>query len=701
MNCARTLRFTALIPFVIFYTSSPQLFSQQPRQQTPEVIFRTETALIEVEVRVKDRQGQPVDGLDKGDFTVFENDKPQQIANVEFISPIQPTDAATATDSPTLSDQVATLPPEEQLRKSTLIYIASWVGPEERERVSNTIRDFVEQQLRPGMLVSIQGAPFTGSKPRLLATLDAAGRRKNYTGLVDVQSGTNYTEDYRVLAEELKEFDAEGLGSAIRDLRTQSARGMLLRAIDLIQKLSIYPGSKKVVLFSRAIPIGRSMTPEVTDLLKILEKKALRARVRFFVMGMAGLTALTDESNASRPFLNADDPASTSGAVTAGLQAKFQDGQRGLQILASQTGGEALVNSNDLGEVFDKVSADLESYYVLGYYPGDTRQLGRRRKIRVAVSRPGLRLDYLQGYEEEKSYSRMTGSEKRLQIERAILSTIPQTGIEVTAGYEVFRGPDGQPQLAYSLGVALAHASSDSPAAGEPDYSAVVTVRDEAEGRLHGFGGHRIQARPASSVSPGNRDLGTELHLPATISLPPGNYKVKTLIRNERTGELGSIESALEVPAFNRPAAPSSLMLTTRATKFLSVSRGVSATKPNDLARAESGRGIQAAGVEFFPESKRVFQRGETIYMIYDVYNVSAELLTAPPGPRVFLMQGESQLDRPPFRSYEVFPSTERKELRYVAKLDTATLEPGDYNLVVPLPNSEQAIFQKFSLSGE
>jgi hypothetical protein len=142
-------------------------------------------------------------------------------------------------------------------------------------------------------------------------------------------------------------------------------------------------------------------------------------------------------------------------------------------------------------------------------------------------------------------------------------------------------------------------------------------------------------------------------------------------------------------------------MLTTRATKFLSVSRGVSATKPNDLARAESGRGIQAAGVEFFPESKRVFQRGETIYMIYDVYNVSAELLTAPPGPRVFLMQGESQLDRPPFRSYEVFPSTERKELRYVAKLDTATLEPGDYNLVVPLPNSEQAIFQKFSLSGE
>ena len=87
--------------------------------------------------------------------------------------------------------------------------------------------------------------------------------------------------------------------------------------------------------------------------------------------------------------------------------------------------------------------------------------------------------------------------------------------------------------------------------------------------------------------------------------------------------------------------------------------------------------------------------------MIYDLYNVPAEMLAAPPGPRVFLLRGETPLDRPPFRSYEVFPSTERNELRYVANLDTAALDPGDYNLVVSLPGSEQAIFQKFSLVEE
>ena len=70
---------------------------------------------------------------------------------------------------------------------------------------------------------------------------------------------------------------------------------------------------------------------------------------------------------------------------------------------------------------------------------------------------------------------------------------------------------------------------------------------------------------------------------------------------------------------------------------------------------------------------------------------------SSPPAPRVFLLQGEMQIDSPPFRIYEVFPSKERKELHYVATLDTGSLEPGLYKLVVPLPDGQNAIFRDFT----
>ena len=79
MGLARSLRSVALLAFAILHTGSPQLFPQRPQPRGPQVSFRTETALIEGEVRIKDRQGQPVAGLEKKDFTHSDNGKSQTL----------------------------------------------------------------------------------------------------------------------------------------------------------------------------------------------------------------------------------------------------------------------------------------------------------------------------------------------------------------------------------------------------------------------------------------------------------------------------------------------------------------------------------------------------------------------------------------------------------------------------------------------
>ena len=55
------------------------LLAQQdgPDRSPSDSVFRAETVLMEVEVKVTDKQGRPVPDLEKGDFTLLENREPQ------------------------------------------------------------------------------------------------------------------------------------------------------------------------------------------------------------------------------------------------------------------------------------------------------------------------------------------------------------------------------------------------------------------------------------------------------------------------------------------------------------------------------------------------------------------------------------------------------------------------------------------------
>lgn len=76
-------------------------------------------------------------------------------------------------------------------------------------------------------------------------------------------------------------------------------------------------------------------------------------------------------------------------------------GQSGMEDLAAQTGGAAFLadNLSGLDAVFDRVSAEIKSQYLLGYYSPVLRTDGSLHRIRVTVpSRPGARIRARRGY---------------------------------------------------------------------------------------------------------------------------------------------------------------------------------------------------------------------------------------------------------------------------------------------------------------
>ena len=89
-------------------------------------------------------------------------------------------------------------------------------------------------------------------------------------------------------------------------------------------------------------------------------------------------------------------------AVQNSLDRNFAS-QETLTTLAGDTGGKAFLDSNDLGQVFERVKKDTSAYYVLGYKSSNPRRDGRYRRIEVKVNRPGLNIEYRKGYYAPKN----------------------------------------------------------------------------------------------------------------------------------------------------------------------------------------------------------------------------------------------------------------------------------------------------------
>ncbi len=69
-----------------------------------------------------------------------------------------------------------------------------------------------------------------------------------------------------------------------------------------------------------------------------------------------------------------------------------------LRLLADNTDGLAIINTNDLDAGAARIVRDLSSYYLLGYYSANENLDGKWRTIKVRVKRPGVEVRARKGY---------------------------------------------------------------------------------------------------------------------------------------------------------------------------------------------------------------------------------------------------------------------------------------------------------------
>ena len=425
--------------------------------------FRAETALMEVEVRVTGSGGRPVTGLTKNDFILSENGEPQTIATLEYVA--EPTDEATIR-LPNASTRRQQEEPEQQQSgerstpRATRVLILSHVGPGEVKRVRKAVRKFIEENSAPGVLISLDGAAFTDDKQLLLDLLDGRIKAEGLPGRpfrADAQAGTDFSEQDQLDQQEM------GVGSIIESytniVQDQEGRSHLYRYIDIIRGLGKYPGKKMLVLFSRGLPLGYSryqgarhsrgvitdrgmfVNLDNTGLMRRLRAETMRARIQFYVVDARGLDALDRPAKATDSYLWIEGRIEATAlalealkrqtmtlAPSAGLGEDAHLSRQGIRMLAEQTGGKAVLDTNDMGRVFELVKEDLYGYYLLGYYP-PKRENDGFRKLRIHVQQEGLKLSYRKGYYGQ-SLEKFVEAQDRAAAANALTENAPDEAVE-------------------------------------------------------------------------------------------------------------------------------------------------------------------------------------------------------------------------------------------------------------------------------
>ena len=110
-----------------------------------------------------------------------------------------------------------------------------------------------------------------------------------------------------------------------------------------------------------------------TELLLLIDA-ANRANVSFYTIDVRGLTTIPDLDFDLR---------------TTEWNEYVRKQHSSLRTLAELTGGMAVVNRNTFREAFTEIDAETSDYYVLGFYSSNPDETQRTRRLRVEVARDG------------------------------------------------------------------------------------------------------------------------------------------------------------------------------------------------------------------------------------------------------------------------------------------------------------------------
>ncbi len=595
--------------FLLLFNLS--LGAQQPPDATPT--FTSSAQLVVRTVFVKDKAGRPVQGLTARDFTITEDGKPQGVSLCEFqtlSSPPAETEPVAQPQSRPGAARSAFSQPAGYYRNRRLLamyFDMTAMSVADQLRALTAARKFVESGMDRADLVALLS--FAGGAVRIDQdfTDDRGVLLKAIQSLV-VGEGQGFQGDPNDASS-----PASGAAFGQNDgefniFNTDRQLAALQTATSLLAHMR---ERKSLLYFAGGIRMdGMNNQAQLTAAIN----SAVRAGVAFWPIDARGLLAQAPLGDASTA-----PPGGTAmytGAAAQAVAANVDRSQDTLWSLAADTGGQALLNYNDLSRGIVQVQQAMSSYYVLGYYTSNQARDGRYRRVKITVASPGVaKLEYEPGYYAGKVYRNFTPADKERQLEEALMETDPVTDLTIALELNFFQLNRSE----YFVPVTAKLPMRELAAAGNSGSNRVLIdfigeVRDEFGATIANLR-DKVDVRLAGkdAIGPAHRSV----NYGAGFTLFPGRYTIKVLARDAATGRIGTYQTQFLVPDLNQsgPGIPiSSVVLSGQLIDLGSAA--FNAQKGSGTA----GDPLVVGTRRLIPSVTRVFQRQGPFYVYLQAY---------------------------------------------------------------------------------
>lgn len=411
----RAFRFVSL-----FLLGAATAIAQEQKAPAPTFSERVEVRVLDLDVDVTDSKGQPVTDLTREDFTVKIGGKPYAIDYFSRVNQgtIHAPDLATA--SP---DQVLTAykrGEDAYVPRNFLIYVdLGFLPPGLRNKSLEAVRDLVTR-MGPddaARVVVFDQSPkvladWTNSKESLFSALSQIERQGVGMSRLRAEQQTVQLIDAsprrRGGRVQLAQSYAQEVGAEIQT--------MLASMNQEVVTLTPLHGKKAFLFLTGGFEFqpGYVMTQYATGGAGTIQGLNLRDigpdmdavvhnananEITFYTVDASGLTTDIEGAGGAETLGQKQGAAFDAFGTRPGVSfIARQDRQNGLEILARETGGLAILNSNAFDKGLARVYRAVSTYYSIGVNLSGL-PVGKYQDVRVDVRRPGVSVASRRGFQ--------------------------------------------------------------------------------------------------------------------------------------------------------------------------------------------------------------------------------------------------------------------------------------------------------------
>jgi VWFA-related protein len=591
-----------------FVLAASAVAAQQPSPGPQS--FRTNIDAVEIDVRVLDEQGRPVTGLTAADFDVFEDGVRQNVSVFSTVQvPVASRPRAAAYVEPDTRSN------REPFNGRLYVFVLDdlHTHPLRTPRVKAVVRQFLDRHFAANdwaAIVTTSGRretvqELTSSPAALLRALDAfTGQQIRSSTLERIAEYYRRRNSEPPSDDEEKKRDPMRIGDPLEFERVFQARRALISLRDVARWLDSVPARRKALVF-----VSEGIDYDIHNLNDNLSASGLLSDVRDAVANAArsntsiyaidprGLAGLQDDAIEVSSL-----PDETTGLGASAFAEALRWTQDNLRILAEETGGFALLNTNDVHAGFDRLVRENSEYYVLGYQSTNVRRDGRFRRVEVRVKRPNVRAVARRGYFAPED--RPARKEEPNGIRALIDSVLPVPGLPIDSTVTVFRGPKDKASALVTVEIGPEFTLTDEGDVNRGKVEVtVVAVGTDA----------RIAASDSPVVTLNLRDATRDavqangIRASSRLELKPGRYQIRIAAKDAMSGKAGTVLHDVVVPDFTRaPVAMSQVLL---------ASRGAARVVTTMLDPVLKG------ALDAPPTAIRQFERADVMTVLAEVYD--------------------------------------------------------------------------------